>query len=127
MSSTTWLVVIYATALVLEAAGILLVVLDIRSDLRAARNLATMPGPSWSAPRGRRPVVQKRGPHAGVDTEGRRREAENVRASQVAYSATLEAIVGILTGNVRRRALGVVLILGGLLVGTAGNVWSLYV
>lgn len=70
--------------------------------------------------------MQKRGPNAGIDTEVIRRERDNVRAAEEAHAVSTRMFVELLTGNARRRVWGVGLIVTGLLLGTIGNVWSLF-
>lgn len=123
----TWLVVLYVVGFALEGAGLALVAVDIRADRDRARQITAEPGPRWSKPRSRPGPIQSRGPHAGIDTEARRREADNVRAAQTGYAVTMGAVLDILTGSLRRRAIGAGLILAGLVAGMVDNIASLYV
>lgn len=126
MNETQWLIGLYALAFALEALGIGLVVLDIRADLGRAKRIGLDPQPRWRRPTGRPGPMQKRGPNAGIDTEVIRRERDNVRAAEEAHAVSTRMFVELLTGNARRRVWGVGLIVTGLLLGTIGNVWSLF-
>lgn len=124
---TGWMVALYVVAFALEAAGLALVAVDIRADRDRARQIRAEPRPRWTRPRSRPGPIQSRGPHAGIDTEARRREADNVRAAEASYASTMGALLDILTGSLRRRAIGAALILAGLVASTVGNIASLYV
>jgi hypothetical protein len=124
---------------VLEVGGVVLVFFDIRADLARARRLATNPGGNYvpSTPGARAWIYEqidelaiKRDPNGARALRIRQerhtkadRELQQVALSSARGQASLiSEIVEALSGNVRRRVAGPVLIVLGVLIGTAANI-----
>lgn len=112
---TCVLIVMYLVAFALEFGGVALVALEIAGDIRAAKRLAE----SRPTPEG---ITHSPAPGIEIGIGGSLGQiiAGNVQNMDTFRTFTLER----LTGGIRRRVLGVVLIVAGIGVGTIANLIS---